>query len=124
MIDFMKESVPRWKGFAGSFQNTPGNHKEHLPPIFFFHRHDFLNDFLTTQFSLSSFCHRKGSHCLKEKPSFVDFFTNRGEGCGVGCVSNLLCSKLLRSKLLRSKLLHLFYCCVGLFELSIQSNTL
>ena len=42
MIDFMKESVPRWKGFAGSFQNTPGNHKEHLPPIFFFHRHDFF----------------------------------------------------------------------------------
>ena len=30
----MKESVPRWKGFAGSFQNTPGNHKEHYPPIF------------------------------------------------------------------------------------------
>ena len=34
IVDFMKESVPRWKGFAGSFQNTPGNHKEHCPPIF------------------------------------------------------------------------------------------
>ena len=29
-------------------------------------------------------------------------------GGGVGCVSNLLCSKLLGSKLLCSKLLHLF----------------
>ena len=49
MRNLMKGSVPRWKGFAGSFQNTPGNHKEHLPPIFFFRGN--------TWFSHTSSCH-------------------------------------------------------------------